>query len=114
MYNEYVGKGITPATIVNDLKNSKISEEEAIRQIEYCMYEAVRDEAPMGKEELKRIKEYIADLLLDRYEMKAKGNAECINGSLKDALKRLGQGCDFKKIPRKYYSKLEDILYTIV
>lgn len=114
MYEEYIEKNITPATIVKDLRNFKITDDEAVRRIEYCIYNAICDEAPMGKEELKKIKKFIAELLLDRYDMKARGNAACINDCLNIALKKFGQGCDFKKIPRKYYNKIVDILYQTV
>lgn len=114
MYEEYQDKTITPRTIVKDLRNFKITDDEAVKQIEYCIHKAIMNEAPMGKEELKRIKAYIADLILSRYEMPARGNADCINDSLKYALKKLGQGCDFTKIPRKYYKALEDILFKTV
>ena len=114
MYEEYKEKGIRPSTIVKDLRDFKITDDEAVRRIEYCISEAIKNEAPMGKEELKKIKNYIADLLFDRYDVQRRGNADTINDSLKDALKKLGQGCDFSKIPRKFYNELEDILYRIV
>lgn len=110
MYKE---KNITPTTIVKDLRNLRITDDEAIKQIEYCIGEAIKNESPMGKEELKKIKNYIAELLFDRYDIPRKGNAVTINDTLKDALKKLGQGCDFTKIPRKYYNELEDILFKI-
>lgn len=114
MYEEYIEKEITPLTIVKDLRNLKITDDEAVKQIEYCIYEAVRNEAPMGKEETKKLKKYIAELLWDRYEVPSKGNADCINDCLNIALKKLGQGCDIRKIPRKYYCKIEDILFKTV
>lgn len=114
MYEEYIEKEITPLTIVKDLRNLKITDDEAVNQIEYCIYEAVRNEAPMGKEEVKKLKKYIAELLFERYEMTSRGNADCINDCLNIALKKLGQGCDIKKIPRKYYCKIEDILFATV
>lgn len=113
MFKEYIEKNITPLTIVKDLRNHKITDDEAIKQIEYCIYKALKEEAPMGKEELNKIKEYIAELLWDRYNMPARGNADCINEILKEGLKKLGQGGDFKKIPRKYYNQLSDILFII-
>lgn len=114
MYEEYNGEKISPSTIVKDFKNFRITDDEAIKRIEYLIYKAIKEEAPMGTEELKKIKKYIADLLHDRYEMPARGNADCINDSLNMGLKKLGQGCDFKKIPRKYYNELESILFKIV
>ena len=105
MYEEYENEKISPMTVVKDFKNYKLTEEEAIKRIEYLMYKAVQEETPMGKEEMKNIKEYIAELLFDRYDMPSRGNADCINDSLNQALKELGLGCDFKKIPRKHYKK---------
>ena len=114
MYEEYENEKISPMTVVKDLKNYKLTEEEAIKRIEYLMYKAIQEEAPMGKEEMKDIKEYIAELLIDRYDMPSRGNADCINDSLNQALKELGLGSDFKKIPRKHYQKIKDILFHIV
>ena len=113
MFNEYIGKHITPTTIVKDLRNFRITDEEAIKQIEYCTYQAIKNESPMGKEELKNIKKYIGELLFDRYDIQIRGNASTINETLKDGLKKLGQGNDFTKIPKKYYNKLKDILFDI-
>ena len=114
MYEEYENEKISPMTVVKDLKNYKLTEEEAIKRIEYLMYKAIQEETPMGKEEMKNIKEYIAELLFDRYDMPSRGNSDCINDSLNQALKELGLGCDFKKIPRKHYQKIKDILFHIV
>lgn len=114
MYEEYENEKISPMTVVKDLKNYKLTEEEAIKRIEYLMYKAIQEETPMGKEEMKSIKEYIVELLIDRYDMPSRGNADCINDSLNQALKELGLGCDFKKIPRKHYKKIKDILFHIV
>lgn len=114
MYDEYENEEISPVTVVKDFKNFKLTEEEAIKRIEYLMYKAIQEETPMGKEEMKDIKKYIAELLLDRYNMSSRGNADCINDSLNQALKELGLGCDFKKIPRKHYEKIKDILFHIV
>lgn len=105
MYDEYENEEISPATVVKDFKNYKLTEEEAIKRIEYLMYKAIQEETPMGKEEMKDIKKYIAELLLDRYGMSSRGNADCINDSLNQALKELGLGCDFKKIPKNIMKK---------
>lgn len=113
MYEEYRGKGVSPASIVKDLREHRIDDDEAIKRIEYCMYEAIQNESPLDKDDMKRIKTYIAEVLWDRWNVPAKGNSDTINDTLKEALKKLGQGSDFYKIKRKYYGELEDIIYRI-
>ena len=118
MYEEYKEVKITPLTIVKKLRNCQITEEEAVKQIEYLKYVAmqtvIKEEMPLDKTDIKELKDYINEILYDRYDIQPKGNAEMVKDCIKIALKQLGKGSDLRKIPKKHINRLKDILFNTI
>lgn len=108
----------TPEKIISDLQNYRISRDEAIKRINFCIETSIsewqQNEEYLTKEDLKDFKEKIADLLWDRYSIPRKGNAKIINETVNQAVMKLGKGKSFYLIKRKYYRELINILWYIV